>query len=328
MTQANNPLDQTTPTIAVVGMHRSGTSATAGLLIGFGLAGPRPDDLVPGDSSNERGHWESHEVQLCNAHLLAARGATTYAPPPITENWNEIPVYESVLSEARQWFTATYSGRPLVMKDPRMCLTLPFWRSALPSPLGAVFVLRDPMDVARSLEARDGIPVLLGLAMWDRYIRSATAGLAGIPTLVVEYDAMLEDPSKASKAVSAFLEDMGIRPAPGKTEDAATRLDPKLRHQGERRDEYDELVRSQRSVLASLAEHTGPHATWTPPPLSPPPAWVDDVLRLRLDYAGAARELHWVKASRAYRLVSSLWRFKGGSPTQLSDPATFEEQSL
>ena len=204
MTESRDPQRTVQPTIAVVGMHRSGTSATAGLLIGFGLSGPRPDDLVPGDTSNERGHWESHEVQSCNAHLLAARGATAYAPPQFTSNWDDIPVYESVLSEARQWFDATYCGRPLVMKDPRICLTLPFWRSALPSTLGAVFVLRDPMDVARSLEARDGIPVLLGLAMWDRYIRSATAGLAGIPTLVVEYDAMLEDPPKASKAVSAF----------------------------------------------------------------------------------------------------------------------------
>ena len=315
-------------TVAVVGMHRSGTSATAGMLIGFGLAGPRPDDLVPGDSSNERGHWESHEVQLCNAHLLAARGATTYAPPPITMNWAEIDGYESILSEARQWFTATYAGRPLVMKDPRLCLTLPFWRSALPSSLGAVFVLRDPMDVARSLEARDRIPVLLGLAMWDRYIRSASAGLAGIPTLVVQYDAMLEDPSKASKAVSAFLEQIGIRTEAGKTEDAATRLDRELRHQGDRRDEYDELVTSQRSVLASLAEQTGAHGAWVPPPLSPPPAWVDDVLRLRRDYAGVARDLHWLKASRAYRLVSSFWRYKGGGPAPLSDTDTYEEHSL
>jgi hypothetical protein len=328
MTESRDPQRAVQPTIAVVGMHRSGTSATAGLLIGFGLSGPRPDDLVPGDTSNERGHWESHEVQSCNAHLLAARGATAYAPPQFTSNWDDIPVYEAVLSEARQWFDATYCGRPLVMKDPRICLTLPFWRSALPSTLGAVFVLRDPMDVARSLEARDGIPVLLGLAMWDRYIRSATAGLAGIPTLVVEYDAMLEDPPKASKAVSAFLEHMGIRPQPGGTDDAATRLDPKLRHQGDRRDEYDDLVVSQRSVLHSLTEYAGSHTVWTPPPLSPPPAWVDDVLRLRRDYAGAARELHWVKTSRAYRLVSSLWRFKGGDPTPVSDPATHEEQSL
>ncbi len=313
------------PCVAVVGMHRSGTSATAGLLIGFGLAGPRAGDLVPGDSSNERGHWESHEVQLCNAHLLAARGATTYAPPQVIENWEDIPGYDSARAEARQWFSATYSGRPLVIKDPRLCLTMPFWRSVIPAPMGAVLVLRDPMDVARSLQTRDDVPVLLGLAMWDRYIRSASAGLRGLPTLVVEYDSMLADPKGSSRSVAAFLGQLGIRAAAEKSVDAAERLDPRLRHQGQRRDEYDELVAHQRAVLSTLVGHLGAHEAWQPPELPEPPAWVDDVLRLRRDYAGAARELHWVKASRAYRMVSSLWRFTGGSPTALTDSTIPQE---
>ena len=137
-----------------------------------------------------------------------------FAPPPFIENWTDIPVYESVKAEAQQWFNATFSGRPLVMKDPRMCLTMPFWRAVLPARLGAVFVLRDPLEVARSLKARDKIPILLGLAMWDRYIRSASSGLAGLPTLVVNYDSMLEDPVKSSREVATFLEYMGVRLEP------------------------------------------------------------------------------------------------------------------
>ena len=89
-------------TIAGLGMHRSGSSATADMLIGFGPAGPPLEDLVPAESSNERGRWESREVQPCNAHLLAARDATTYVPPPITTKWNDIAVYETELSEDRE----------------------------------------------------------------------------------------------------------------------------------------------------------------------------------------------------------------------------------
>ena len=305
------------PCIAVVGMHRSGTSATAGLLIGLGLAGPRESDLVPGDSSNERGHWESHEVQLCNARLLAADGATTYAPPPFTQTWNDFAEYEAVKSQAKRWFTDTYTGRSIVIKDPRLCLTMPFWRSALPTPLGAVFVVRDPMHVARSLQARDHIPIVLGLALWDRYIRSANEGLAGLPTLVAEYDSMIENRAEATGIMSKFLEDMGIESSPEASNDAAHRLDPGLRHQTHGDHDYSNLDSAQREVLNILTERVGPHSSWEPAALPPPPAWVDDVLRLRRDYASIARELYWVKASRAYKMVSSIWRITGQSPTTL-----------
>jgi len=316
------------PCLAVVGMHRSGTSATAGLLIGLGLAGPRQDDLVPGDSSNERGHWESHEVQLCNARLLAAQGATTYAPPPLTTSWSDVANYETVKSQAEAWFAATYTGRPIVMKDPRLCLTMPFWRAALPAPIAAVLVLRDPMHVARSLEARDGIPILLGLALWDRYIRSASEGLSGLPTLVVEYDSMIEDRANATSAVTLFLEQLGVRLQPGTSDDAALRLDPGLRHQSEGNYEYNDLDSAQRAVLEILTELRGPHTSWQPPALPAPPVWVEDVLGLRRDYASVARELHWVRASRTYKMASSLWRMTGRGPTTLGKAMPEKENLL
>jgi hypothetical protein len=316
------------PCIAVVGMHRSGTSATAGLLIGLGLAGPREDDLVAGDSSNERGHWESHEVQLCNARLLAAVGATTYAPPPFTEDWSAVADYESVKARAESWFSATYAGVPIVMKDPRLCLTMPFWRTTVPAPMGAILVLRDPMHVARSLQARDGVPILLGLALWDRYIRSASHGLSGLPTIVVEYNSMIEDRADATRAVTQFLEQMGVHPKAGASDDPALSLDPGLRHQSDRNFQYGDLDSVQREVLEVLTERLGPHASWQPPDLPPPPAWVDDALRLRRDYARAARELHWIRASRTYKMASSLWRLTGRGPTTLGQAGPEEENVL
>ena len=310
------------PCVAVVGMHRSGTSATAGLLVGLGLDGPRQDDLVPADSSNERGHWESESVHQCNAHVLAARGATAYAPPQVETGWERAARFDDARREAAQWFTSTSAGRPLVLKDPRLCLTLPLWRTAIPARLGAILVLRDPMEVARSLLARDEIPVMLGLAMWDRYLRSAAVGLAGLPTLVVEYNAMLANPVKATESISEFLEQLGVRTEAGTRDAAAGRLDPQLRHQDPDRDEFDDVVRPLRDVLGVLAERRGSHDAWQPPALPPAPPWVEDVLFLRREFASAVRELYWIKESRAYRLVSGLWRLKGGAASSLGSEAS------
>jgi hypothetical protein len=82
---------------------------------------------------------------------------------------------------------------PVAWKDPRVCLLLPYWRSVLPSPLAALFVWRAPLAVAHSLRQRDGMPTLEGLALWERYNRTALEGLEGVDTLVVQYESLIED---------------------------------------------------------------------------------------------------------------------------------------
>src|SRR5579862_2834876 len=58
--------------IVVLGMHRSGTSALAGMLHGLGVAlGPR---LMAATADNPRGYWEHIDVVAVHHQLLAALG--------------------------------------------------------------------------------------------------------------------------------------------------------------------------------------------------------------------------------------------------------------
>src|ERR1700722_6507318 len=107
----------TAPCIAVVGMGRSGTSATAGLLVKLGLTGPVPGDLVPATDSNEQGHWESLRVIRTNARLLRAVGGLGHGPPPITLEWKGVDGYAERMSEAQEWFRNSSSGKPMMVKD-------------------------------------------------------------------------------------------------------------------------------------------------------------------------------------------------------------------
>jgi hypothetical protein len=300
--------------IAIVGMHRSGTSATTSLVMGHGLVGPRPDDLVPAAASNELGHWESRTVIRYNSQVLRSRGGTGYDPPPATSGWGGESEYDDLRQQAALWFTETSAGKSVVMKDPRLCLTLPFWRSALTVPFAAVLALRDPMSVARSLQARDNLPIILGLAIWDRYVRSASLGLVGMPTLVVEYDAMLANPGQASADVASFLDLVGVRRETDNT--AAERLEPSLRHHADDHDSYGDLGHEQREVFRSLWTFAGIHETWEPPVLPAAPAWVDDVFQLRRDYESAMREYRYAANSRTYRVHARLKRLLGLPVTQ------------
>jgi hypothetical protein len=300
--------------VAVVGMHRSGTSATAGLLVGLGLAGPRADDLVPANQSNERGHWESESVHMTNVRVLAALGGDTYAPPPPPSGWADDARFDPLRSEAAQWFASTYDGRPVVLKDPRLCLTFPLWRTALPGRLATLFVLRDPLEVARSLQARDELPIVLGLALWDRYVRAAALSLRGSPTLVVDYAAMLADPVKWTDVVCGYLEDQGVRLAPGARDAQSAFLEAGLRHQTADDAEYEPLVGAPRQVHSILAERAGTHSIWEPPDLPPAPAWTEYVLRLRREVVLAKHELYWTQSSRVYKTAKAMWRLTGGGP--------------
>ncbi len=301
--------------VAVVGMHRSGTSATAGLLVGLGLTPPKVEDLVPAQESNERGHWESEKVILHSLKVLGTLGANAYAPPRPTSGWEAGHEFDRLREEAAEWLAATSDGRPVVLKDPRLCMTLPVWKTAVPGPIPVIFVLRDPLEVARSLEARDNLPMLFGLSLWDRYVRSAALSLEGSPTLVVDYTAMLEDPVKWSDVICRFLQEWGVDLDPDARSVALEFLDTGLRHQRTEDSEYEPLVGAQQQVHAILSERAGSQSIWQPPEFPPAPSWADYVLQLRREVVLARKELYWTRTSRVFKIVSAAWRLTGGGPS-------------
>jgi hypothetical protein len=88
-----------------------------------------------------------------------------------------------------------FSGKPLwLWKDPRTCLLLPLWKeiiSELGIALKVVFVVRNPLDVARSLEKRNGFSIDKGLGVWFNYTISALKDATGLDTVFMSYDRFL-----------------------------------------------------------------------------------------------------------------------------------------
>jgi len=277
------------PWLLVVGMHRSGTSAVAGALAQLGLVAPAEEDR-PDPMESNPDHWESLALGVLDDELLEQLGGTWDAPPAPGDRGND---GIGVAGEPeRAASTAFREPGPLVWKDPRACLLLPYWRAHLPPPLAAVFIWRSPTAVARSLAARDGMALPDGIALWERYNRSGLAGLVGIDTYVTQYESFVEDPTTALESVAGWLGtlDQFAAHAPGwDVARAAAGVSAGLRHQ--RAEVGDLLLPSQQALVDHLASIAGPHRPFDRPAPGEASIWSEALLAHRRDTAAGVAGL-------------------------------------
>jgi hypothetical protein len=297
--------------VYVIGMHRSGTSATAEVLGELGLGLPPAEELIPATRTNERGHFESKTLVRLNERLLASVGGTWSAPPCLEPGWEMAGSLDELRNEASSSFAAAFPRRPAAWKDPRNCIVLPFWQTVLGPHSAAVFVYRDPLEVARSLLSRDDIPITQGLALWERYVRAACANLHGLPTLCTDFRRVLEDPAAWYREAATFLTDTGLAVDTGRSGPSRTSVDAGLRHQRDAIQSANGLGDSQRAILETLRSMDGPHFPWRSPDLGTEPDWVSDVMAMSLQVDRLGQSHRSLTGSRAYRLASSLAKLPG-----------------
>jgi hypothetical protein len=293
------------PWVVVVGMHRSGTSAVTGAIGALGFNAVSDDDRMSPHESNPE-HWESLSLALHNDAILGHFGGTWDAPPELADGWER----DAGLPDrtvASELLAAAYPRPgPSVWKDPRVCLTLPYWRELLGAPMVAVLVWRAPFAVASSLRRRDGIPVPVGLALWERYNRSAVANLARTPTFALEYDGLLEDPPALLASLVSWLGSTGQFDGMPPWEDARARsfVDASLRHESVQQSEGDEriILDEQRQLCEHLIGVSGSHRA-LPQPTNAESPWTTAILDARgasnlLELRRMTRELEHVSGER------------------------------
>jgi glycosyltransferase involved in cell wall biosynthesis len=205
-----------TRAIWVLGMHRSGTSLTAGLLRLLGAdLGPQDGLLPPDERDNPRGYWERREVIDLNNDLLARLSGSSWAPPALPESWDSDPALDDIRDRARRVLERFDPSRVWVIKDPRLSLTLPFWLP-LVDESAAVLCLRSPRDVAASLYVRDPDGPLSRrdwTAVWHDYTAAALQNARALPREVVSYDDWFgEGRPRQLAALAGLLEGLGQAP--------------------------------------------------------------------------------------------------------------------
>ncbi len=183
--------------IFVLGMHRSGTSLVAELVANSGYAVPgRMLDIDP--VVNAHGFWESQEVVDINERLLQEVGFFWFDPIDRVDVGDfSAGIHAETLRQIKSFLSfSLLAHNRLVIKDPRLCYTLPAWLKCLSAndvSLRFIWVDRDSAAISRSLSTRDGFSELTGILLCLSSLFSAFTAAAGMPCLVLNYDRLLQE---------------------------------------------------------------------------------------------------------------------------------------
>lgn len=179
--------------IFVLGMHRSGTSACTRVLNLLGCA--LSDQLLGSGDGNEAGHWESIEALSLNEEMLASAGSSHDDWGPINTDWRESAIRGQMIQRASKILADHAELGPLfAIKDPRMCRLADVWLEAAVEaevePL-VLLMLRNPDEVAASLEARDLMATGYAELLWLRYVLDAEFFTRGQKRVICRYDQLI-----------------------------------------------------------------------------------------------------------------------------------------
>jgi len=248
--------------LVIMGMHRSGTSALAGLLNQLGVE--MGSCLMPAQEGvNEKGFWEQEKIVSVHDRLLQYYGLSWDDPRHLPRDWwlEEFP--QHCLEEICRIIADDMEDNSLwAIKDPRMCRLMPLWHQVFSrlniEPL-FLCIVRNPLEVAASLYARDRIPKDLALLLWVQHNLEALDGTVGYKRRFVGYKQLL---AQGEGLLRGILKDYSIDLNPSRSvfdkEDQF--LSAKLRHHNISDDELESdtsipgIVRILFSKLIAVAE--------------------------------------------------------------------------
>lgn len=193
--------------IFVLGMHRSGTSALSGMLSKSGF--DPPSDLMPAHPDNPVGYWESHGVCLLNDNYLSDRETSWSTPNTLPTGWEDDPITEIWRRRMLQHVERVFAGTHLpVIKDPRFCILmegLSPWLESNSIQAYMLLPIRDPLEVASSLQEAHAIPIATGVRLWLHYVLEAENISRGYPRLLMSFVDLINSPEQCLARCKALV---------------------------------------------------------------------------------------------------------------------------
>jgi GT2 family glycosyltransferase len=220
------PEQEPAPAVCIAGMHRSGTSMVAHVLAEAGLDVGPESDFLPADAANADGYWENRRFLALDDAVLGALGGGWDAPPVAPRGWEDHDALEPLARDARALVHDLALAEPWGWKNPRTSLTFPFWRRIVPG-LHVVVCVRNPVEVALSLQRRGATSPALALELWREYNQRIITATAAGERVVTLHDDYFADPRGE---VARLLAALGMSVDPDRIDAGVAVPKSSLRH--------------------------------------------------------------------------------------------------
>jgi hypothetical protein len=218
--------------ILVLGSHRSGTSATTGVLHRLGVE--LGSNLMPAMNDNPKGFYEHFGIAPIHNELIAMLDSDWSDPCSLPQDWNRDPRIVPFRARIIQTVREEFANKPLWgLKDPRVCRLLPLWHQILSEVEvtgKALFVIRPPIEVALSLLKRDRMSIEQGLMLWSSHVLDAEFHSRKMARSVIFYQDLLQDWISEMRRVRDELDVEFAAFSPAITDEVSNFLDGDLRH--------------------------------------------------------------------------------------------------
>ena len=213
---------------------------------------------MPANEANPTGHWERLSIWRANERVLKEFGGSWFDPPSAAA---QLSVREWALPLLRaevERLVEEAAGAPIALKDPRIGVMMPLWGPIVRASFHPVIVVRDPFEIALSLQRRDDTPTAFGLAAWELHMSLLLSELDGRSVTVAPYAQLIEQEGLASLTVKeAAMHVESSRTEPVRPELAGNAFQPQLhRHRASSTDHQEHLTSRQQELwhfLSSLA---------------------------------------------------------------------------
>jgi len=211
-------------------MHRSGTSAVTGVLNILGLNLGKHVNLDKMEE-NEKGFFENKRVKEINDAIFI-RLNMRWDDVRIWDFWWENPEVVELKENAIKILEYEFDDvESFGIKDPRMCVTLPFWQNILSDKynIKTILIMRNPLEVAFSLQKRNEFKIEKGLELWYQYNASAITHIQKHPNCIVKFDDLMNGTKEILSKMKKALK-LNILDYEDKKKEVDEFLTPSLRH--------------------------------------------------------------------------------------------------